>query len=240
MSLTADQLAGLADDARVLDADGRRLGRVKHIYDSDRAGELTWVSVATDGPGRRSRFVPLQGARLDGRDLRLAYAGELIDGSPEVSDDDEVDSTQEGRLRAHYGLEGSAGGGITMIRSEERLAVQMRVEATERVRVTKYIVTEEVTHTFTLRREEIRVEHVPASGPDSTSSDTGAAFDNGVEEIVLYAEVPVLDTRVVPVEVVRISKHTVVDQQQVSADLAREQIVAEQAGRTGPPTPGQR
>lgn len=233
MSLTADQLAGLTDDAHVLDADGRRLGRVKHIYDSDRAGELTWVSVATDGPGRRSRFVPLQGARLDGPDLRLAYAGDLVDGSPEVSDDDEVDSTQEGRLRAHYGLDASTGGGITMIRSEERLAVAMRVEAIARVRVTKYIVTEEVTHTFTLRREEIRVEHLPAAGSDSSASASDTAFDDGVEEIVLYAEVPVLETRVVPVEVVRVSKHTIVEQQQVSADLAREQIVAEQTARSG-------
>lgn len=240
MSLTADQLAGLTDDAHVLDADGRRLGRVRHVYDSDRAGELTWVSIDPDGPGRRSRFVPLQGARLDGSNLRLAYAGNVIDASPEISDDDVVDSTQEGRLRAHYGLESAAGGGITMIRSEERLAVRMRVEATERVRVTKYIVTEEVTHTFTLRREEIRVEHLPASGSDSTASVSGVAFDDGVEEIILYAEVPVLETRVVPVEVVRVNKHTVVEQQQVSADLAREQIVAEQTGRTGPPTSGQR
>lgn len=240
MSLTADELAGLADDAGVLDADGRRLGRVRHIYDSDRAGELTWVSVDSDGPGRRSRFVPLQGARLDGPDLRLAYAGGLIDGAPEISDSDVVDSSQEGRLRAYYGLESAAGGGITMIRSEERLAVGMRVEATERVRVTKYIVTEEVTHTFTLRREEIRVEHLPLAGSDTTAAESGAAFDDGVEEIILYAEVPVLEHRVVPVEIVRVNKHTVVEQQQVSADLAREQIVAEQTGRTGSPTSGQR
>lgn len=234
MSLTAVELAGLTDDAHVLDADGRRLGRVRHIYDSDRAGELTWVSIDPEGPGRRSRFVPLQGARLDGTDLRLAYAGELIDGSPEVSEDDEVDSTQEGRLRAHYGLDASAGGGITMIRSEERLNVGTVVEATERVRVTKYIVTEEVTHTFTLRREEIRVEHLPLEGSGAGSADTGVAFDDGVEEIVLYAEVPVLEPRVVPVEVVRISKHTVVDNQQFSERLNREQIEVEHSRPSTP------
>jgi stress response protein YsnF len=240
MSLTADQLAGLAANAHVLDADGRRLGRVRHIYDSDRAGELTWVSIDTDGPGRGSRFVPLEGARLDGPDLRLAYAGDLVDRSPEISDEDVVDSTQEGRLRAHYGLQAGSGGGVTMIRSEQRLAVGTVVEAVERVRVTKYIVTEEVTHTFTLRREEVRVEHVPVSGRDATAGGTGAAFDDGVEEIVLYAEVPVLETRVVPVEVVRVSKHTVLGEERVSADLAREEIVAEQTARTGPPAPGQR
>lgn len=236
MSLTADELAALADDAQVLDADGRRLGRVRHVYDSDRAGELSWVSIAPDGPGR-GRFVPLQGARLDGRDLRLAYPGELIDGAPEISDDEVIDSSQEGRLRAHYGFR--SGDGAAMTRSEERLAVGTVVEATERVRVTKYIVTEEVTHTFTLRREEIRVEHLPLTGSDAAApvADTGTAFDDRVEEIILHAEVPVLETRVVPVEIVRISKHTVVGEQRVSADLDREQIEVEQTGSQHQPGP---
>ena len=243
MSLTADELAGLTDDARVLSADGRRVGRVRHVYDSDRAGELSWVSVNPDGPGRRSRFVPLQGARLDGPDLRLAYAGDLIDGAPDISDDEVIDSSEENRLRTHYGLQSGSGGSITMIRSEERLAVSTTLEAVERVRITKYVVTEEVTHTFTLRREEIRVEHLPLAGPEPTAGAVAFSADavkDAVKEIVLYAEVPVLEPRVVPVEVVRISKHAVVGEQQVSADLAREQIVAEQTGRTGPPPPGQR
>ncbi len=227
MSLTAAELAGLTDDALVLDADGRRLGRVRHVYDSDRAGELTWVSIDPTGPGR-GRFVPLQGARLDGRDLRLAYAGDLIDGSPEIPDDDVIDSTEESRLRAHYGLQSGSGRG-GMIRSEERMAVGTVVEAIGRVRVTKYIVTEEVTHTFTLRREEIRVEHLPPSGSDPSGTVTGATFD-AVKEIVLHAEVPVLETRVVPVEVVRLSKYTLVGEQRVSADLNREQIEVEQTG----------
>ena len=44
---------------------------------------------------------------------------------------------------------------------------------------------------------------------------------------MLYAEVPELGTRVVPVEIVRVSTHTVTEQQAVSADLQSERIEVE-------------
>jgi stress response protein YsnF len=227
MSLTAEQLAGLPDRAEVLDADGHGIGRIRHIFDSDQVGGSTWVSIDDDGRANRPwRFVPLQGARVDGADLRLAYARRVIDSAPEVADHEVIDSTTERRLRAHYGLDAAGGTGPArgMIRSEERMTVGTRVEATERVLVHKYIVTEEVTRTFTLRREEIRVERQPLGGVATPPGTTGAAFTDEVEEIVLYAEEPVISTRVVPREIVRLSKHTVTDEQNVSADLDREQI----------------
>lgn len=228
MSLNADQLTGLTGRADVLDADGDRLGRLAHVYDSDRPGEPIWVTVddeRSDGP---ARFVPLSGARLDGTDLRLAYAGSVVDSAPSVGVGEVIDSRKEGRLRAHYGLaaEDATGTGVVVTRSEERLSVGTSVHATSRLVLQKYVVTEEVTHTFTLRREEIRVEHQPLDGavvPPGT-----ATFTDEVEEIVLYAEEPVFSTRVVPREVVRVTKHTVLKQESVSVDLAREQIELEQ------------
>lgn len=230
MSLNADQLTRLSGRVDVLDADGRRLGRLQHVYDSDRStGEPTWVTVDDDRSDRPVRLVPLRGARLDGAELRLAYPGGLIDSAPDVSVGEVVDSRKEGRLRAHYGLNADAGNpGVVITRSEERMVVGTAVEAIERIVVHKYIVTEEVTHTFTLRREEVRVEHQPLSGAVVPPGTTGPAFTDEVEEIVLYAEEPVFSTRVVPREVVRVSKHTVTEQQTVSADLAREQIDLDQ------------
>jgi stress response protein YsnF len=226
MSLDADQLTRLSGRADVLDADGHRLGRLQHVYDSDRTGEPTWVTVDDDRSGSPVRFVPLRGARLDGADLRLAYTGGVIDSAPNVSAGEIVDSRKEGRLRAHYGLdaEDRIDPGVVVTRSEERMIVGTRVEATERVIIHKYIVTEEVTQTITLRREEIRVEHQSLDGATLPPGTTGPAFTDEVEEIVLYAEEPVISTRVVPREVVRLSKHTVTDKTTVSADLDREQI----------------
>lgn len=230
MSLNADQLTRLSGRADVFDADGRRLGRLQHVYDSDRTGEPTWVTVDDDSSDRPVRFVPLRGARLDGADLRLAYPGGVIDSAPDVRVGDVVDSRKEGRLRAHYGLSAENGtdSGLVVTRSEERMVVGTTVHATSRLLVHKYIVTEEVTHTFTLRREEIRVEHQPLDGAAVPPGTTGSAFTDEVEEIVLYAEEPVFSTRVVPREVVRVSKHTLTEHESVSADLAREQIDLEQ------------
>jgi hypothetical protein len=62
MSLDADQLTRLSGRADVLDADGHRLGRLQHVYDSDRTGEPIWVTVDDDRSGGPVRFVPLRGA----------------------------------------------------------------------------------------------------------------------------------------------------------------------------------
>ena len=226
MSLTADQLADLTGRADVLDADGHRLGRLQDVYDSDRTGEPTWVTLDDDRSDGPVRFVPLRGARLDGADLRLAYPGGVIDSAPNVSAGEIVDSRKEGRLRAHYGLGANdrTDQEVVVTRSEEQMVVGTRVEATSRVIVHKYIVNEEVTQTFTLRREEIRVEHQSLDGAALPPGTTGSAFTDEVEEIVLYAEEPVISTRVVPREVVRLTKHTITDNTTVSADLDREQI----------------
>ena len=122
-------------------------------------------------------------------------------------------------------------------RSEERMAVGTRVEATERVTVHKYIVTEQVTETITLRRKEIRVEHQPLHSAALPPVPSDVAFTDEVEEIVLYAEVPVVQTRVVPVEIVRLSKHTVTREETLATDLAREHIHIDHTGPDGPAPP---
>ncbi|PWW22140.1 uncharacterized protein (TIGR02271 family) [Geodermatophilus normandii] len=53
-----------------------------------------------------------------------------------------------------------------MTRSEEQLRVGTEQVAATRVRLVKYVVTEEVQVTVPIRREEIRVEHVPIDAPD--------------------------------------------------------------------------
>ena len=54
-----------------------------------------------------------------------------------------------------------------MVRSEEQLRVGTETAAATRVRVVKYVVTEEVQVTVPLRREEIRIEEVPIDAADA-------------------------------------------------------------------------
>lgn len=114
----------------------------------------------------------------------------------------------------------SPGSDSAMTRSEERLRVGVRRTATERVRLRKVIVTEEVTQTVVVRREELRVEREPIEG--GPADDRGATDEP--YEILLYAERPVVRTEVVPVERVRVTKEIVTEQVTVAEELRSEQI----------------
>ncbi|MGY1727698.1 PRC and DUF2382 domain-containing protein [Geodermatophilus sp. SYSU D01062] len=135
-----------------------------------------------------------------------------------------------------------------MTRSEEQLRVGTEQVAATRVRLVKYVVTEEVQVTVPIRREEIRVEHVPLDAPDlpgeSLQPADGTAPAAGAPgtgtgglpgEIVLHAERPVVSVEVVPVERVRLTTEVVQGQERVSEQVRREQIVVDQ---TRSPQPG--
>lgn len=110
-----------------------------------------------------------------------------------------------------------------MTRSEERLQVGVQPRAVTRAVIRKYIVTEEVTQTFTLRREEVRVEHIPVTDGD-TDGRPSSQLDAEEIEIILHEERPVFTTEVVPVERVRVRKEMVTDHVDVSEQLRQERI----------------
>lgn len=139
------------------------------------------------------------------------------------------------------GEPGPAGTGVrapaddgAMTRSEERLRVGTeRVPAT-RVRLVKYVVTEEVQVTVPLRREEVRVEEVPLDAPEPERGEVlvpDAAPTGGLpEEIVLHAERPVVSVEVVPTERVRVRIEQVTGQETVTDRVQREQVVVDRDG----------
>jgi stress response protein YsnF len=131
--------------------------------------------------------------------------------------------------------------GDAMTRSEEQLRVRTESEAVGRVRLRKHIVTEYEQVTVPVRREEIRVEREPATGPGTdvdgqAGAESGSAIravgtaapgqvgDDAEHEIVLHAERPVVRTETVPVERVRVGKQTVTEQQRVAGEVRKEQI----------------
>jgi stress response protein YsnF len=111
-----------------------------------------------------------------------------------------------------------------MTRSEEELKVHTVRRARDRVRLRKYVVTEEVHRTIPVRREEIRVEG-GASGEAEAGPETGhAEVSPDDDEIVLYEEIPVIETRVVPRERVRVVKDTHTDEAEVVEEVRKERI----------------
>jgi stress response protein YsnF len=121
-----------------------------------------------------------------------------------------------------------------MTRSEEQLTVGTEVLETGRARLRKYVVTEQVQVTVTVRREELRIEREPipdglrglVEDPDVFGpAEVFESADGGViYEVTLHEERPVVGTEIVPVERVRLRKVVHTDQQTVSDNVQKEVI----------------
>ena len=117
-----------------------------------------------------------------------------------------------------------------MTRSEEQLRVTTERYAAKRVRVVKYVVTEEVQVTVPIRREEIRIEELPLDDDAPAAAGAPGAVGAGglPETIVLHTERPVVTTEVVPVERVRVRTEWVQEQVQVRDQVRRERVDVDQ------------
>src|SRR3712207_6744795 len=110
-----------------------------------------------------------------------------------------------------------------MTRSEERLNVGTRSEEVGRARLRKYVVTENVSETVPVSREEVRVEREPITDANVGNALDGPAISEEEHEVTLRAERPVVEKEAVPVERIRLDKDTVTDQETVSADVRKEE-----------------
>lgn len=114
-------------------------------------------------------------------------------------------------------------GAVEMVRSEERLVTGTRTQVTGRVRLHKRLVSENVTKTVTVRREELVIDEdkvdVAALEPVP-----GHEFGDRDYEIILREERVVVSTQLVAVERVRIRVRTVTENVSVSDVVSREQI----------------
>jgi len=140
-------------------------------------------------------------------------------------------STEPGRTSAAEPSEASV-----VVRSEERLRVGNQLVPVERVRVRRRVVTETRTVQVEVRREELVLERLPveASGRAADSGPTGPTDPAGPREVVLELreEVPVVTTRVRPVERVWVWVARVAGTQQVATTLSREEIAIDDGTTT--------
>jgi uncharacterized protein (TIGR02271 family) len=111
--------------------------------------------------------------------------------------------------------------------------VGTRSEEVGRARLRKYVVTENVTETVPVSREEVRVEREPITDANVGNALDGPAISEEEHEVTLHAERPVVEKEAVPVERVRLDKETVTDQERVAADVRKEEIEVDGAQGTG-------
>jgi uncharacterized protein (TIGR02271 family) len=117
---------------------------------------------------------------------------------------------------------------VEVLRSEEALQVGKHRRA-RRVRLKRYVVTDYVTKTIPVQREEVRLEEEPVDGPtpgEPTGQPGGgeaAATEEGAE-VLLREEEVVVQKRVVPRERVRLTKEVVTEEQPVSGNVRKEHV----------------
>jgi uncharacterized protein (TIGR02271 family) len=110
--------------------------------------------------------------------------------------------------------------------SEEQLEVDKRRRPTERVRLRKDVVTEEVTITVPVRREVVRLERVPIEPGESLEGDAVPfeLAEGRTQELVLMEERAVVDTRVVPRERVWLEKSVETTEEHFTQTVRREEV----------------
>ena len=116
---------------------------------------------------------------------------------------------------------------VTVVRHEEHLLVGTEVRATERVRLERYIVTEQRTITVDVRREEVRLVREPLGDGPALPADTPAPSREPIV-VVLHQEQVVVSKRIVPVERVTLTVHSVSEDRQVDAALRHEAVTFDQ------------
>lgn len=258
---------------KVIDNDGDKIGSVGQIYVDDHTGNPSWVTVNTGLFGSNESFAPLEGASVEGNDVRIAYDKAKVKDAPNVAPDGHLSAQDESELYRYYGLStngyatdeyttgttgeystGTYDAGTTtdfdagttagydsdratvghdtsgpttddaMTRSEEQLHVGTERRETGRARLRKFVVTENVTQTVPVQREEVRIEREPITDANAGDAYDGPAISEEEHEVTLHAERPVVEKEAVPVERVRLDKETVTEQQTVNEEVRKEQI----------------
>jgi uncharacterized protein (TIGR02271 family) len=117
-----------------------------------------------------------------------------------------------------------------MTLSEERLNVGTEQVEAGRARLRKYVVTENVTTTVPVQREEVRIEREPVTDANVDDAMDGPAISEEEHEVVLHEEQPVVEKNVVAKERVRLDKETMTEDAQVSEEVRKERIEADGEG----------
>jgi uncharacterized protein (TIGR02271 family) len=225
--------------------DGEKIGKIGEIYLDRDTDQPEWALVNTGMFGTKSSFVPIADAQAAGDQVRVPFAKDDVTAAPKMDADGELSQNDEAALYSHYGMdytESRSGSGLpagdkdsgrdvsgsetddAMTRSEEELRVGTTERESGRARLRKYVVTEDVTTTVPVSREEVRVEREPITDANRDAATTGADISEDEHEVVLHEEEVVVDKRPVPKERVRLDKDTVTEEHEVSETVRKERI----------------
>ena len=235
-------------DRTVVDMDGDKVGTVLDVYLDQDTDQPEWLAVSTGLFGTKVSFVPLAGVGVDGDgNVTIAYPKTLVKESPRAEADGELSEQEERDLYAHYGRDyqptaraaaidpgfappvsdaeprrdPTLADSASMVRSEEELRIDKHSQEAGRVKLRKWVETDNVQVTVPVQRQMARVVREPVREGDTAGV---GEFVEGEEEIVLSEEVVDVSKRVVAKERIALETETVTEQVDVDETVRKERI----------------
>jgi uncharacterized protein (TIGR02271 family) len=212
-----------AHGAPVYDSAGEKIGEVEEIFYDNETQQPEWVGIGTGFLGTKRVLVPLDSAELSEDGLRVPYAKDMVQDSPDI-DSDEISPQTEQELYAYYELgERSTGRRGTreteaVTRSEEELQVGKRPVEAGSVRLRKWVETEPVDVDVELQRETARVTREAVDEP------VDADLTDEEIEVPLRGEEAVAQKRVVAKERVGVEKDVETETATVTDEVRKERV----------------
>jgi uncharacterized protein (TIGR02271 family) len=108
-------------DCQVVDPRGEKIGSVKQVWLDGQTGDPVWASVHTGMFGMKESFVPLQRAELQNDQVQVPVAKEKVKDAPKIdAAGDRMSEAEQAALYQHYGVAGPGGSGPTGRQPGER------------------------------------------------------------------------------------------------------------------------
>lgn len=240
--------------ATAYDSTGDKIGKVSQVYLDDQSGRPTWATVSTGLFGSKETFVPVDDANVQGDELRVPYTKDFVKDAPQVDADGHIDAAEERNLYAYYSRDYDAPvtGQVqerdtvdtdrqvrdtdrqvrntdrgddegSVVRHEEEVNVGKERVATGNLRLRKHVVNEQQTVSVPVEREEYTLQREPIREGDNV----GGKLGEEEVSVTTYEERPVVEKDVVAKERVGLDKDTVRENQQVTTNVAKEEVVLE-------------
>jgi uncharacterized protein (TIGR02271 family) len=236
---TLDQLH-LLRGAPVYDSAREKIGSVEELFLDQQTGQPEWIGVGTGFFGTKRVLVPIAGSEIGDDGVTVRYSKDQVKDSPDV-DGDTISSQGERELYAYYGIPHGTSDSDTVLpetdrdydrqvdleaadrqavtRHEEELRVGTRQVEAGRLRVHKWVETEQVEIPVEVRKEKARVVREPVDG----TATEGTIGEDAIE-VTLSEEQPVVEKQTVAKERIGIETSVETEQQMVGGEVRKERV----------------
>ncbi|GAA1352499.1 DUF2382 domain-containing protein [Saccharothrix algeriensis] len=221
-------------DCDVVDSHGERIGSVKQVWLDDRDGRPMWASVHTGLFGLKETFVPIQDARIDKGSITVPVEKQQVKDAPRIDVTDEhMSDAQQDELYRYYGMIPTANTG-----EHDRMPGGRGGQARGQAEQTRGGQTgAEQTRGRAEQGGHVHSEHtrLPGMREDAPARQPRGKAAEG-DSVTRYEEQLDVGTRDVAAGRVRLVKHVVTEQQNMTVPVSHEEVhvVSEPAdGATG-------